>query len=43
VRDSLTSGDWAPTGDVLQPQSSGPVFFERGTAGGAQFFRVLAE
>lgn len=43
VRDDFTTDTWTATGDVLQPATSGRVFFEREMTDGAQFFRVMAE
>jgi hypothetical protein len=43
VRDDFTVDTWSATGDILQPATSGRVFFEREIIGGAQFFRVVAE
>jgi hypothetical protein len=43
TRESLTEGEWSPTGDTLQATSSGPVFFEKDPAAPVRFYRVRAE
>jgi len=43
VREDVASGEWAATGDVLQPPPSGRIFFERQLTEAAQFFRVSAQ
>ena len=43
VRESISSGTWSPTGDILQAVVTGRGFFEKEALAAARFYRVISE